>query len=207
MRVLVAEDNKVFRRSLEFFLERWGYECVAVGDGEKAWQLLQAEQTPILVILDWMMPGLSGPDVCQKVRTDKAVQRHYLILLTAKRDTQDVVAGLGSGADEFVSKPVDFLELRARLQAGQRIVELQCELATRVRELSEALAKVRQLYGMLPICAWCKKIRTDENYWQQVEEYLTAHADVNFTHGICPDCYQKVTEAYRSGRPSGPPGV
>lgn len=194
MKVLVAEDDAVSRRALEVTLKRWGYEVVPARDGISAWQLLDEKDAPRLALLDWVMPGLDGVEVCRKVRAKCGGEPSYLILLSAKATTEDIVAGLESGADDYVTKPVDLPELRARLKVGTRILELQGALAERVRELGEALEHVRVLGGLLPICSYCKKVRDDQNYWQQVESFLSAHSDLRFSHGICPECFEKAVK-------------
>jgi sigma-B regulation protein RsbU (phosphoserine phosphatase) len=207
-RILIAEDDPVSRRVLESTLRRWGYEVVVTKDGEEAWAALQAADAPPLVVLDWMMPGLDGLEVCRRVRGRPAATAPYVVLLTARTRREDVVEGLEAGADDFVGKPFDRDELRARLNVGVRMVALQRKLAARVRELEEAMSRVQQLQGLLPICAYCKKIRNDENYWQQVEEYISAHSAAQFSHGICPQCYAQVLapqlRAMREGRAARP---
>jgi sigma-B regulation protein RsbU (phosphoserine phosphatase) len=188
MDVLIAEDELVTRRNLEVFLRRWGYGVVATEDGVAAWEVLRRNDAPRLAVLDWMMPGLDGPDVCRRVRQTPRPQLVYVILLTARDAKADVVAGLESGADDYIAKPYDVDELRARLRVGERMVTLQNSLADRVLELEKALLQVKHLQGLLPICAYCKRIRGDQDYWQQVEEYITDHSDARFSHGICPDC-------------------
>ena len=194
MQVLIAEDNFTSRRGLEIHLGQWGYEVISTKDGTEAWKVFQSEKAPKLAILDWMMPGLDGLQVCRLVRACPTVEPPYILLLTARTERDDIVTGLESGADDYLTKPFDRNELRARLQAGRRIVDLQQKLTARVRELEEALSRVRQLQGLLPICCYCKKIRTDQNYWQQVESYLSAHSEVRFSHGICPECYATVVQ-------------
>jgi len=191
MKVLIAEDDAVSRRVLEAFLSRWGFEVIATSDGDEAWRALQQPDAPHLIILDWMMPGVGGVDVCRKVREAGHPSPAYIILLTARASSDDIVSGLEAGADDYVTKPFDREELRARIQGGARVVELQTCLAQRVRELEEALARVRLLQGLLPICSYCKKIRNDQNYWQQVEAYISERSEAVFSHGICPDCFQK----------------
>ncbi|MBE7470413.1 MAG: response regulator [Anaerolineae bacterium] len=191
MRVLIADDDAVSRRLLEVTLTAWGYEVKVTTDGNEAWQALQAEDAPRLAILDWMMPGLDGSELCRRMRQNPDLSTLYLILLTGKGRQEDIVAGLEAGADDYLIKPFDAKELRARLQVGVRVVQLQCELANRVKELEAALAQVEQLESFLPICSYCKKIRDDENYWQQLESYIETHFGTAFTHSICPDCYQK----------------
>jgi phosphoserine phosphatase RsbU/P len=192
MRILIAEDNRASRCALELHLAQWGYDVVSTADGAAAWGAFQEPGAPRLAILDWMMPGLDGVEVCRKVRARPSTEPPYLILLTARAGRDDVVAGLESGADEYLTKPVDPAELKARLRVGCRVLELQATLEGRVHELEAALARVKQLQRLLPICCYCKKVRSDENYWQQVESYLAEHADVRFSHGICPDCYEAV---------------
>ena len=194
MKILIAEDDMVSRRLLEATLIKWGYEVVVTCDGTAAWEILQRTDAPPLAILDWMMPGMDGTEVCRRIRHTPTPTPPYLILLTAKGRREDIVTGLRSGADDYVMKPFDRDELRARVQVGIRIVELQHNLADRVNALEEALARVKQLQGLLPICSYCKKIRDDQNYWQQVESYISEHSEAQFSHSICPDCYESLVK-------------
>jgi DNA-binding response OmpR family regulator len=192
LRILIAEDDSVSRHLLETTVKRWGYSVLVADDGEEAWHLLQNQEFPMLAILDWMMPGMDGLEVCRLARSRDTRQPLYIILLTARGRREDVVAGLQSGADDYLTKPFDQEELHARLQVGVRLIELQQSLAERVKELEVALSKVKQLQGLLPICSYCKKIRTDQNYWQQVETYLGQHSEAQFSHSICPECYENI---------------
>lgn len=194
MRILIADDEPVSRRLLQLTLTRWGYEVILANDGNEAWQILQAQDAPPLAILDWIMPELDGVEVCRRVRQTSTLLPVYLILLTSKTEREDVVAGLQAGANDYLTKPFDASELQARIQVGVRVVQLQIELARRVNELEEALAQVKQLEGYLPICSYCKKIRDDKDYWQQIEGYIEARSEALFTHSVCPDCYQKYIE-------------
>lgn len=192
MRVLIAEDDGVSRRLLAVSLRQWGYEVVEACDGDEAWDQLGKPNAPNLAILDWMMPGIGGLELCRRVREAASPSPAYLILLTARADRADIVEGLSAGANDYITKPFHREELRARVQCGKRTVDLELSLAQRVRELEEALSRVRVLQGLLPICSYCKKIRDDSNYWQRVEEYITQHTDAVFSHGICPDCYKQI---------------
>jgi len=194
MRVLIAEE--VSRRVLEATLGKWGYEVVTTHDGEAAWRVLEREDAPPLAILDWMMPGLDGVEVCRRVVAAGRAVRPYLVPLTAKGRGQALVEGLEAGADDYVVKPFDRAELRARLRVGERTVALQQHLATRVTELEAALAHICRLQDLLPMCAWCRKIRDDQNYWQDLESYVTQHSDTRFTHGICPECRARVRGSF-----------
>ncbi len=194
MKVLVAEDQTVSRRILTQNLRNWGYEVTAVEDGNRAWAVLQEADAPRLAILDWLMPGMNGIEVCRQVRGRPRALPIYLILLTSRKGQEDKIQGLRSGADDYVTKPFDREELRARVQVGIRVLELQGALADRVRELEAALSSVKTLQGLLPICSYCKKIRDDRNYWQQVEGYISDHSKVQFSHGICPDCYVQIVQ-------------
>jgi len=194
MKILIAEDDPVSCRLLEATLEKFGYEVVVAADGAEAWTALQREDSPPLAILDWMMPELAGVEICRRVREVPTSTPPYLILLTARTERGDVVAGLDAGANDYLKKPFDRCELRARLQVGAQVLELQKNLAERISELEDALAQVKQLQGLLPICSYCKNIRDDQNFWQRIDSYLMEHADVIFSHGICPDCYRNIVQ-------------
>jgi DNA-binding response OmpR family regulator len=141
-------------------------------------------------MLDWMMPEIDGLDVCRRMRATMPNAATYIILVTARGGLENVVRGLEAGADDYITKPFDPRELRARLHVGVRIVQLQKALRERFEELEEALKRVKQLQGLLPICSYCKKIRNDRNYWEQVDAYITSHSEAQFSHGVCPDCYE-----------------
>jgi phosphoserine phosphatase RsbU/P len=188
VKILVADDDLVQRRLLERTLTAWRYTVQTVVNGEEAWEVLSQATPPPLAMLDWMMPGLTGLDVCRRLR--ESGRTPYVILLTSKNRTEDLVAALDSGADDFIAKPFDPAELRARVRVGERIASLQNKLADRVSALENALAQVTQLQGLLPICMYCKKIRNDQNYWQRVESYIGEHSGATFSHGICPECIE-----------------
>lgn len=192
MRVLVAEDDRGSRVLLQQSLLAWGYEPVLCADGVEALRVLLSPDSPRIAVLDWMMPELDGLEVCRRIRASEIALPPYLLLLTGRSEPRDIVAGLRAGADDYLTKPVNRDELEARLQVALRVVSLQDRLADRVQALEQALSRVRQLHGLLPICAYCKRIRDDQNYWKQVEAYLAEHADVQFSHGICPTCLEKV---------------
>jgi DNA-binding response OmpR family regulator len=202
MKVLIAEDNPATRGSMAALVSSWGYEVVTASDGAQAWQMLQESNAPRLSIVDWVMPVLDGVELCRRVRRHPNLDTVYFILLTARVDRADIVTGLEGGADDYLTKPFDHEELRARIHVGRRILDLQQNLSERVRDLEKALSRVHQLHGLLPICAYCKKIRDDHNYWQQVEAYISAHSGVQFSHGICPECYEELLRKEPAAHPT-----
>jgi phosphoserine phosphatase RsbU/P len=192
VKVLVAEDEPVTRAKLNLLLKQWGYQIVNASDGDAAWEALQAPDAPSLALIDRQMPGLTGDELCRRVRSDLAQHPLHIILMTATNLTLEAkVNGLGAGADDYLAKPCEPAELRARLKVGERLVSLQTELRRRVGELEAALAQVKQLQGLLPICMDCKKIRDDQNYWHQLETYIAERTDAAFTHSLCPICFKK----------------
>jgi DNA-binding response OmpR family regulator len=191
LRVLVADDEPISRTVVGAMLRKAGYSVMYAPDGAEAWQLLDALDPPSLALLDWEMPVLQGPDIVQKLRKKTAVSPTYLILLTSRDSQADIVQGLRAGADDYVTKPANEDELIARVNVGARVVRLQAALADRVRSLEEALANVKALQTLLPMCAYCKSVRNDQNYWEKVETYFAQHSGVSFSHSYCPTCYER----------------
>jgi DNA-binding response OmpR family regulator len=201
MRILIAEDDASSRLALSAVLKRLGYEVVAVGDGEAAWAALQVADAPKIAVLDWEMPGLTGVEVCQRARAAAGNGNKYLILLTSRAEKREIVEGLEAGANDYITKPFDEGELMARVRVGERIIDLEQQLRNRVTELEEALAHIKFLQGILPICMFCHRIRDDEESWRRIEDYLMEHADVQLSHGLCPVCFEKhYPELYRKAK-------
>ncbi|HEV3333540.1 MAG TPA: diguanylate cyclase [Bryobacteraceae bacterium] len=148
MKILAAEDNLIFQSMLRNLLMKWGYDVVSVGDGLEAWQILQTEDAPRLAILDWMMPGMDGVEVCRRLRASNHEPYIYTLLLTARTESVDLVQGMEAGADDYLRKPLNTMELRARLRAGRRIVELQEQLLM-AREALRQQATHDGLTGLL----------------------------------------------------------
>ena len=192
MRVLIADDDAVSRRLLEALLTRWGYDVVVTTDGSEALQALQQPDSPQLAILDWTMPEVDGVEVSRRVRDARESQALYIILLTASYGKENIVVGLQAGVDDYVTKPFEPGELRARIQVGERILSLQSALADRVMELEQALSNNRRLQGLLPICASCNRIRDDTGYWNRLELYIRDRSEASFSHSMCPACMRRL---------------
>jgi DNA-binding response OmpR family regulator len=209
LRVLVADDEPVSRTVVGAMLRKAGYVVMYAPDGKEAWQLLDTAEPPSLALLDWEMPGLQGTEIVRKLRGKAAPSPIYLILLTSRDSQADIVQGLRAGADDYVTKPANEDELIARVNVGARVVRLQAALADRVRSLEEALANVKALQTLLPMCAYCKSVRNDQNYWERVETYFAQHSGVSFSHSYCPTCYERYVkpdlEALEGSQPARGP--
>ena len=192
MRILIAEDDITSRSILVSVLRKAGHAVVETANGLEAWEALQKPDAPKLAILDWMMPGLDGIDVVQRIRATASDQPPYILMLTSKTDKAAMIAGLDAGANDYLAKPFDVGELRARIEVGRRMVELQAMLAEKIGELQRALNEIKTLRGIVPICASCKKIRDDAGFWQQVDVYVRDHSEAEFSHGICPECMKRL---------------
>lgn len=190
MKILIAEDDAVTRRALEDILSGLGHDVQAVGDGRQAWDRLQAERYDVL-LSDMEMPGIDGVELCRRVRKRTGEPFCYVLLLTVQDRTEDAVAGILAGANDFVTKPSERAELEARLRAAERVIELERTLAAKERHLEQALEQVATLRRLLPICMYCKSIRNDQEAWDRIEDYLHREGVADFTHAICPDCYEK----------------
>jgi two-component system, cell cycle response regulator len=148
MKILIAEDDPSFRRLLKDILANWGYDVVIARDGNEAWQALLSKDAPQIAILDWMMPGLEGIEVCRRIRKDAQDFYTYIILLTSQQRDEDLIIGMEAGADDYIFKPFKLNELRVRLRAGRRIIELQNELLA-ARDILRAKATHDSLTGLL----------------------------------------------------------
>lgn len=188
MKILIADDDSTSRAVLSGVLKKFGHEPVETTNGLDALALLQERDGPCLAILDWMMPGMDGLEVVRTLRADPPKAPRFLIMLTARGEKADIVTGLEAGASDYLSKPFDPGELRARIQVGCELVQTRKALDQKIEELEDALEQIHTLQGILPICSCCKKIRDDQGYWQQVEVYIRKHSRAQFSHGICPDC-------------------
>jgi phosphoserine phosphatase RsbU/P len=191
MKILIAEDDATSRSILEIFLSKWGHEVLTACDGRDALDILLQKDAPRLAVMDWMMPEIDGLEVVNHVRKMNPDNPPYIILLTAKSTKSDIIAGLEAGADDYMSKPFDPGELRTRIRAGQRIISMQSSLSAKIEELHQAMSQIKTLKGLLPICSFCKKIRDDQGYWNQLENYISEHTNADFSHGICPECLEE----------------
>lgn len=205
MRILIADDEQTSRRMLETYLVKWGYEVTVATDGTQAWEILQQGDAPRLVILDWMMPGLDGIDICRRLREREDGSLTHVIILTSRETQQDTVTGFEAGADDFISKRINRAELRARIRVGERMVELQQALAGRITELEQAIKHIRRLQGILPICMHCHKIRDDREVWQRLEEYISENTEAMLSHSLCPECMRKHYPRFAAEKKNGAP--
>ena len=176
MKVLIAEDDRASCRLLATLLNKRGYQVLEASNGTEAWEVYQQED-PFVVITDWIMGEVDGPELCRLIRAHKRWKYTYIILVTVLTGKGSYMEGMAAGADDFLHKPYDPDLLVARLKVAERILNLQDE--------------VKRLQGLLPICQYCKKIREDKNLWTQIESYIAERSEADFTHGICPECYEK----------------
>jgi sigma-B regulation protein RsbU (phosphoserine phosphatase) len=160
---------------------------------------------PTLALIDWMLPEMSGLELCRAIRARNLPHYIYFIVITARDTVEDLSEAFAAGADDFIRKPFEPVELLARLKSGQRIVELEHRLAARVEEIQRTLERVHALERLLPICMYCKRVRKDPTYWQEIDEYIHLQTGTDFSHGICPDCMAAVQVGARVGlRPERP---
>ena len=177
MNILVVDDDSRLRFLLQTTLTGMGHSIALAKDGNEALEIFHKSHIP-LVISDRLMPGMDGLELCRRIRKANRAQYTYIILLTAVDGKSSYLDGMSAGADDFITKPFDKDVLAARIAVGERILKLQTEVKT--------------LAGLLPICALCKKVRDDHNYWHQVEAFVARHTDATFTHSYCPDCFKKL---------------
>jgi len=177
MRILIVDDDLFSRALLDSTLKSLGHETVLASDGQDAFEIFQQSYFHV-VISDWMMPIVDGLGLCRLIRDLKTTKYSYIILLTALGGSKAYLEGLKAGADDFLTKPFEEELLAARLAVGERILKVQ--------EVN------RQLAQFILICSYCKKARNDEASWEKLEAFLMQQPELKLSHGVCPDCYDKV---------------
>jgi phosphoserine phosphatase RsbU/P len=188
MKILIADDDHFSRRVLEAHLQKQNHLVVSCSSGEEALKVFQRDGSIDLVVLDWMMPGMSGLEVCREIKKDVLRPFVYVIILTTKCAASDLATALESGADDFVSKPFDPVEFEARLKVGQRTMRLQTAMLHQIRELEEAASRIERLNKMIPICPGCGKSRNDRRFWDGVREYVREHSHAELSDALCESC-------------------
>jgi DNA-binding response OmpR family regulator len=190
-KILVVEDDAEVRAGTVRVLVQAGYQVVEAENGVRGLEAALASR-PDLILSDVAMPEMNGIELCRKVRSTPGLKRSLFVFVSSSRTTPDEQAdGLDAGADGYIARPVTNRELCARVASMMRLKAAEDERDQLINQLQEALALVKQLSGILPICMHCKKIRTDEGTWQRIEVYVRDHSEAIFSHGLCPECEAK----------------
>lgn len=179
MKVLIAEDDLIASRVLEATLRKLGHEPVVAGDGEEAWTLLGASNLRV-VVSDWLMPRLDGLELCRRIRAQEGQYVYFILLTGMSASEENQHLAVEAGVDDFLVKPIKLQELWMRLRVAERILQITTQ--------------VRQLESILPMCSYCRKVRDDKDYWQQIESYLDTHTGTSVSHGVCPECMEKTVK-------------
>ena len=189
--ILIVDDTPDQIELLFQYLAKSGFQVWLAQDGESA--LRQVGHTPPdVMLLDVMMPGLDGFETCRRLKENKTTKEIPVIFMTGLTDIEHKITGFQIGGVDYVTKPLEPQEVLARLTAHITIRNLQKDLQQKNAQLEEALNKIKTLSGLIPICASCKNIRDDQGYWHKLEAYIQDHAEVEFSHGLCPDCAKKL---------------
>ncbi len=196
--LLIVDDIEDNISILHTILSKEPYRFAVASNGEEALSLI-AREAPDLSLLDVMLPDKSGFDVLRQINEDSSIPQFPVIFITARTGLEDKVEGFRLGGVDYITKPFQGEEVLARVRTHLELKQRRDEQAELISQLTASLEEVRQLRGIIPICASCKKIRNDEGYWQQVEEYISSRSEVEFTHGLCPDCIKKFYPDYEDG--------
>lgn len=179
MNILAVEDDPVAQLVLSSSLTSLGHRVVLAADGESAWEAMM-DRTLRVVVSDWQIPRLDGLDLCRRIRKEREDYVSFILLTQQGATDANLEEAFAAGVDDFLTKPVSVRDLRLRLRVAERILGFTSDLRT--------------LESFLPICTYCKKVRSDEAYWTSVESYFRERAGTRFSHGCCPDCYEKVVK-------------
>lgn len=191
MKILIAEDEYTTRLMVQVCLENWGYSIESVEDGKKAWDIINQKNPPQIAVLDWEMPGISGIDLCRKIKSLDRSSPIHVILLTARDSKNDISQGFEAGADDYITKPFNDDELGARIRVAERIVTIQSSLNSSLEELREALDMVQSFEEPVAVCSSCQKIGAFDGSWRTPEKLLEYPVDPRFIQLDCPSCKAK----------------
>ena len=191
MKILIAEDEYTTRLMVQVCLENWGYSIESVEDGKKAWDIINQKNPPQIAVLDWEMPGISGIELCRKIKSLDRSSPIHVILLTARDSKNDISQGFEAGADDYITKPFNDDELGARIRVAERIVTIQSSLNSSLEELREALDMVQSFEEPVAVCRKCKKIGAFDGSWRTPEKLLEYPVDPRFIQLDCPSCKAK----------------
>jgi PleD family two-component response regulator len=187
MKILIVDDMPENISALAMALESEGFDIKTAAGGEQALEIVQKD-SPDLILLDIKMNGMDGFETCLALKKSGATRDIPVIFLTVSKETETIVRGFTCGGVDYISKPFRQEEVCARVRTHLSLRALMTEKEKLIAELQQALAKVKTLSGLIPICSSCKKIRDDKGYWNQIETYIRERSDADFTHSICPKC-------------------
>jgi phosphoserine phosphatase RsbU/P len=176
MKILAVEDDPIAIAVLAASLGALGHDVIPAADGEAAWQYLQSEPIRV-VVCDWLMPNLDGLELCRRVRAHPGDYIYFILLTNRTPTSENQDLAFAAGVDDFLSKPVDPQDLKMRLRVAERILGFT--------------SRIQTLETFIPICSYCKKVRDDRSYWQQIESYINERTGSEFSHSVCPDCYER----------------
>jgi len=188
VKILIAEDEYTTRLMIQVCLEKWGYRVDSVADGKEAWELLKGENAPEVAILDWEMPEIDGVDLCRRIKEIDRESPIHVIMLTARTSKSDILHGFEAGADDYITKPFNDDELRARIRVAERIVRIQSTLHESLQELRQALDLVESLQTTIMVCKSCNRVAGDDGQWRKLKQIAAENIDYRFDGGECPQC-------------------
>lgn len=206
MKILIIDDSELFRIAMEAMLKESGYNNIILKDSvSTAIEYLEqdlkqsADKQVDLILMDIQMPEINGIEGVKIIKNNDVLKNIPIVMVSVMDEEKNIERAFTAGAIDFISKPVKKLELKARVRSILKLkeemdkrAERESELRHTIQELQVALKEIKNLSGLLPICSSCKKIRDDSGYWQQVEKYIQDRSDVDFSHGICPDCIKEL---------------
>lgn len=210
MKILIVDDSILFLNALGAILREAGYTDIAIK--ESALEAIEFLRSPTcrvpgnhvdVILMDVMMPDMDGLEAVRTIKNDPELREIPIVMVSVEDEEKKIKQAFDAGAIDYINKPIKKLELLARVRSILRLKEemdrrknRELELEKTVEQLRKAISELKILSGLLPICSYCKKIRDDQGYWQQVEAYIAGHSEAGFSHSICPECLKEHYPAY-----------